>query len=301
MEEALSQTAEGRNRLQQSEDRATIVLSRHLEIQDRDNNKRRKTKHFKQQQQQSNAAASSSSSNGRASKRPVEGEGEFASKAPRVGDPDAAVPDDEGDVQMGALQRNNKNTHCVALYYNTVEQHHKACIYAVQRELVTEVYSPPRVAQFTNKHNLIPGPSIYIQCADEDGTPWDLSNSSKRNKLIQLVADTKSAIVVGSPMCTMFSSLQNLNKNKDTPEHQQKLKEAISHIEFCITLYTIQIKSNRYFLHEHPRNATSWTLPAMTRFINKYKPYLVNANTCAFGMTASDQDGTALFRNRPHS
>ncbi len=213
-------------------------------MQDRDNNNKHKTKHFIQQQQ-SNTAASSSSSNERASKQTVEDEGEFASKAPRVGDPDAAVPDDEGDVQMGALQHNNKNAQCVTLYYNTVEQHHKACIYAVQRELVTEVYSPPRVAQFANKHNLTPGHFIDIQCADEDGTPWDLSNSSKRNKLIQLVVDTKPAIVVGSPMCTMFSSLQNLNYNKDTPEHQQQLKEAISHIEFCITLYTIQTQKQQ--------------------------------------------------------
>ena len=56
----------------------------------------------------------------------------------------------------------------------------------------------------------------------------------------------------------------------------------------------MQIKNNRYFLHEHPRNATSWKLESMQKFINKYKPRQVKANMCAFNMTSTDEQGTGL-------
>ena len=147
------------------------------------------------------------------------------------------APDHEGDVSMSidvdAISTNihdnnecNKNNrdnnkankeqdYTVTLYFNTKEQQSKAYICAVQRNLVTEVYSPPRVVQFADKHGLTPGHSIDIKCCDEQGNPWDLNEHKQRNKLIQLVTLTKPILVIGSPMCTMFSILQNLKKQRN--------------------------------------------------------------------------------------
>ena len=78
----------------------------------------------------------------------------------------------------------------VTLYFNNMEQLNKAHICAVQHNLVTEVYSPPRVVQFADKHGLKPGHSIDIKCCDEQGRPWDLNEHKQRNKLIQLIVQT---------------------------------------------------------------------------------------------------------------
>ena len=190
---------------------------------------------------------------------------------------------------------NNNSNNKVTLFFDTTEQHHKAYVAALARNLVTEVYSPPRVVKFAARHKLQEGHSIDIQCNDENGEPWDLNSNQKRNQLIHLIVDTKPILVIGSPMCTMFSTLQNLNKNKrDEEAHNARVKQAISHIDFCITLYTIQAKNGRYYLHEHPRHATSWKLESMQRFINKHQPKQVHANMCAFGMVSTDEQGKGL-------
>ncbi len=45
-------------------------------------------------------------------------------------------------------------------------------------------------------------------------------------------------LIIGSPMCTAFSLLQNLNKGKADPN---KLKEnwekAMMHLRFCLDIY----------------------------------------------------------------
>ena len=69
----------------------------------------------------------------------------------------------------------------------TIQNRHKAQINAIENNIVTEIYSPPRVNQFAEQHGLTAGHSIDITCEDEDGTPWDLGDKVKRNKLIKLV------------------------------------------------------------------------------------------------------------------
>ena len=118
-----------------------------------------------------------------------------------------------------------------------------------------------------------------------------MSQHAKRNAVIRLISETKPVLVIGSPMCTMFSSLQNLNNNRDTPEFRQRLKEAESHVEFCIKLYVMQIRGGRYYLHEHPRGATSWKLPVVQKFIRETSALFVDSNMCAFDMMAEDKQG----------
>ena len=124
------------------------------------------------------------------------------------------VNNKNGNKPNGDDSKSNINKNILTLFYKKVQQHHHAYINALQSNLVTEVHSLPRVVKFATKHKLQPGYSIDIQRHDENGQPSDLNNNNVRNKLINLIAKTKPALVVGSPMCTMFSSLQNLNKNK---------------------------------------------------------------------------------------
>ena len=71
-------------------------------------------------------------------------------------------------------------------------------------------------------------------------------------------------LLIGSPMCTASSSLQELSRSKRDPaEFEKMLTYARKHLGFCIDLYKLQVEANRYFLHEHAHNATTWSEPSM--------------------------------------
>ena len=130
---------------------------------------------------------------------------------------------------------------------------------------ISEVYSQPRVAQeagVRGKSKLRPGWSLDLTMDDPlTGKPWDMGKREVRNRVRQLVQETKPFMLIGSPPCTMFSSLQNLKKyTRDPARFAEKVENAKKHIRFCVELYKMQIEGGRYFLHEHPRRATSWPM-----------------------------------------
>ena len=58
----------------------------------------------------------------------------------------------------------------------------------------------------------------------------------------KLVAESKPFMLIGSPPCTMFSTLQNLSKAKrDEKEFNEKMEVAKKHVKFCIELYKMQL------------------------------------------------------------
>ena len=85
---------------------------------------------------------------------------------------------------------------------------------------VSEVYSQPRVAQEAALKTfggtiLRPGWSLDLTMDDPlTGQPWDLGKREVRARVRKLVAESKPFMLIGSPPCTMFSTLQNLSKAK---------------------------------------------------------------------------------------
>ena len=85
---------------------------------------------------------------------------------------------------------------------------------------VSEVYSQPRIAQEAALKTfggtiLRPGWSLDLTMDDPlTGQPWDLGKREVRARVRKLVAESKPFMLIGSPPCTMFSTLQNLSKAK---------------------------------------------------------------------------------------
>ena len=60
-------------------------------------------------------------------------------------------------------------------------------------------------------------------------------------------------------MFTAFSNIQNINKAKRDPKVvAAEIEKARVHLAGCCHLYQRQIDRGGYFLHVHPRLATSW-------------------------------------------
>ena len=156
------------------------------------------------------------------------------------------------------------------------------------RKIVSEIYSPPRVTKLMRElksRYLVPGFAFDLTVADEDGTPWDFSDPDKREKARRRLREQKPYVLIGSPMCKEFSTWQRLNeaRSKD-PEAMQRARIAATvHIDFVASLYEEQIDGGRYFLHEHPQYASSWTVPSIERVKARAGTQRVHGDQCQFG------------------
>ncbi len=70
------------------------------------------------------------------------------------------------------------------------------------------------------------------------------------------------------------------------------MKSAREHVSFCIKLHKIQHATGRYFQHEHPQSARSWTEVNMQSAENLAGVTTVHAHMCEFGMKIMRSDGT---------
>ena len=95
-------------------------------------------------------------------------------------------------------------------------------------------------------------------------------------------------MLIGSPQCTAHSTWQSLNEARAlSTEQAARLRNARAqsevHIEFVASLYQEQIDCGRYFLHEHPRWATSWALKAIENVKNNPTVGMSVADQCQYG------------------
>ena len=151
---------------------------------------------------------------------------------------------------------------------------------------VCEVYSPPRVAaQAKSHHGLRQGWSLDLTVNDEDGLPWDFNNPQKRMKAEAMLKRDRPGLLIGSPMCTAFSIIQNMNRAKmGEVRFKDVMDQAMKHLEFCCKLYKMQHSQGGYFLHEHPASASSWTKKCVMEVMTLSGVDCVTGNMCQFDM-----------------
>ncbi len=163
------------------------------------------------------------------------------------------------------------------------------------RKIVSEMYSPPRVTKLireTRARHLMPGFAFDITTVDPaDGLPWDFSLEHKRRRARALLREQKPYMLVGSPMCTHFTTWQRLNevKSKDVASTKRARTAAIVHMDFVAELYGEQMQDGRYFLHEHPLSASSWELASISKLNSDPRVDRVHGDQCQFG--AETQSG----------
>jgi len=157
--------------------------------------------------------------------------------------------------------------------------------------VVSEIYSPPRVTKLLSSlpnDELIPGFALDLSCTDPvDGLPWDFNLEYKQERARRLLRRQRPLLLVGSPECKAFTTWQALNKIRHGPETAAKLarakKQAIKHLEFVVSLYREQLEHDRYFLHEHPKGASSWQEECIANLLRVPGVERVVADQCQYG------------------
>ena len=122
---------------------------------------------------------------------------------------------------------------------------------------VTEVFGPGRFTSRCSAFNLKPGSAFDLR----NGQDFDLL--ADRKKALDILETEKPALVIGSPKCAPWSSMQNLVPN--SPEKEARVKQGLRHMTFMADIYRRQVEAGRMFLHEQPKTATSWNLTVIKR------------------------------------
>ena len=97
------------------------------------------------------------------------------------------------------------------------------------RAIMAEVYSAPRVTALARRRSrigIIPGLALDLTVIGESGRPWDFNDPTQRSKAERLLDEQKPLLLIGSPMCTAFSNIQNLNKARRDPETMERDRES---------------------------------------------------------------------------
>jgi len=102
---------------------------------------------------------------------------------------------------------------------------------------IAEVDGPPRVTEEGKKWGLNAEEAMDLT------TCWDLPKAGHRNKAWEYIKRVEIKLVIGNPMCTMFSILRPL-----TPWHskkQEKMFEAEPHIKLMVAVCRLQLREGR--------------------------------------------------------
>ena len=102
------------------------------------------------------------------------------------------------------------------------------------RPQVAEIYSPPRVTSLAHRYNLPPGFALDLTIIDEDdGEPWNFDDAGKRERARRLMRTSKPWLLIGSPRCTGFSVIQNLNRDRmEAWKWDAPRAHGLRHVEF---------------------------------------------------------------------
>ena len=113
------------------------------------------------------------------------------------------------------------------------------------RAIVAEFYSPPRVSALAKElpsYGIAPGLALDLTVPDENGEPWDFSKPRMRAKAERLLDEQMPTLLIGTPMCTPFSTWQFINDRKRDPATVEAEKRAgRDHLAWMCKLYLKQM------------------------------------------------------------
>ena len=109
-----------------------------------------------------------------------------------------------------------------------------------RRATVSEIYSAPRVMAAAARNprlGIVPGVALDLTTTNNEGKPWDFNDPARRIEAEKLLDEQHPQLLIGSPMCTALSNIQNLNKAKRDPTIvEAEIEKARVHFRWCCRL-----------------------------------------------------------------
>ena len=188
-------------------------------------------------------------------------------------DDESRCPRDSDDEMIeDAQQEEQKSIHEAISRFEKIKDEEKLQVD------VAELFSPPRVTITAKEFGLKAGMAMDLT------NGWDFSLPRHRAAAEKYIKVFKPWIIIGSPECRMFSQMQNINRKYWNEEKDKMMQEAKEHVKFVMSMYKIQIKEGRFFLHEHPSEASSWFMKEVQEVMNTEGVIMTLADQCMYGL-----------------
>lgn len=180
----------------------------------------------------------------------------------------------------------------------TLEISQLLCHMGVCGSDVAEVYNPARFTSRCNSFGLRPGFVVDMTVGSTSkGEPWDLTRPEHQAEFKRLLVREKPFVLMGAPPCNAFSPLQNLNKAKRSDEENAAIEEeGKTHLHNAVDGYLEQHQNGRFFLHEHPANASSWKDEKIVKLQSLDGVFTVKGPMCRWEMISEDAQGVGYVK-----
>ena len=154
-------------------------------------------------------------------------------------------------------------------------------------------------AKLLPEPRVIPGFASDLTTADEDGSLWDFDSKVMRDCAMAKVKSERPQLLIGSPMCTAFSTWQRINNLiRDPATVAAEKRRAVEHLSFCVELYKEQLKHGSFVLHVYPAYATSWQEAVIRQMMSEPGVVTASCGQCLYG--CESKAGVIHARNQRH-
>ena len=149
----------------------------------------------------------------------------------------------------------------------------------------TAILNPSKFASCATLLGLREGFAVDLTTARANGTMWDLSLEDGRAELRRVQNREQPELLAGSPPSDGFSSWLS---TRAEPREIIKLKtEKIEpQIRACVQSYKLQMEMQKHFVHEHPKDSTSWEITEVQSLINDPRVYSIDGPMCRWSLKA---------------
>ena len=161
---------------------------------------------------------------------------------------------------------------------------------------IIEVFSPKRLNLEATRFGLRQGAAIDLEEEKpEGGERWDLDKEADFKEVLDLIAREQPWLVTSSPPCSTFSTLRRLsNYKRDAGVVAEEERLGRQRLHRSLKCCKLQASMGGYYLHEHPKEASSWEDPEVLEMRENPETYVVQSPMCRFGMKLRNAEGELL-------
>ena len=161
---------------------------------------------------------------------------------------------------------------------------------------IIEVFSPKRLNLEAARFGLRQGAAIDLEeKKPEGGERWDLDKEADFKEVLDLIAREQPWLVTSSPPCSTFSTLRRLsNYKRDVGVVAEEERLGRQRLHRSLKCCKLQASMGGYYLHEHPKEASSWEDPEVLEMRENPESYVVQSPMCRFGMKLRNAEGELL-------
>ena len=165
---------------------------------------------------------------------------------------------------------------------------------AKQMKTVAEIYNPNRFYKpETKRQGLIHGSAFDLELGH------DLLIPDVQEEVSEYLQHVKPGLVVISPICTLWSSMQNMNrKHLVEPEkmrvYNRRLREAKVLLRFGVRMAKVVQAYGGVFLIEQPLTSKAWQCDELYQLLQEADVHLARCDQCMYGL--KDLQGTPQMK-----